>query len=163
MGCCYSKRTQSVDNNDISNDNDINILSTINIDSINNFPFSNVKYARVYDAYDADTLSIVFVLYGALIKMKLRVLGVDSPEIKSHNQKLKKRAYEGREYAKKLLVDKIHPIRLIKWDKYGGRVIGELIYNETNYSDMLINNNYAVKYNGKTKCTDEYMINTLML
>ena len=39
----------------------------------------------------------------------------------------------------------------ICWDKYGGRIIGNIYYNGINISDELISKNYAKLYDGKSK------------
>jgi hypothetical protein len=38
-----------------------------------------------------------------------------------------------------------------EWDKYGGRILGDILVNEKPLSTLLIDNGFARKYNGEKK------------
>jgi len=84
--------------------------------------------------------------------LKLRILGVDTPE-KGKNAKCDKE--EQMSLRAKLFTEqqisngKKVQIEIKKWDKYGGRVLGDVIIDGKSLSKMLIDNKYAVIYNGQ--------------
>ncbi len=138
--------------------------------AIPDFPFGDIDFANVVDVYDADTLTIVFKYGRRPIKMKLRVHGIDAPEIRSKTPILSAHAVAGREFVKKLFnPDEEYRVELLKWDKYGGRVVGniwvavEAEAEVESLSDILIFNGYAVPYDGRAKKSDDEMIELLAL
>lgn len=144
---------------------DADELLHTDIRKIDSFPYSSVKIARVYDAYDADTISIMFK-HHTIIAMKLRIVGIDSPEIRSKNQKLREYAIESRDYIRNLLVGNVFDCCINKWDKYGGRVLGDLYITDNSgrrvrLSEHLIEIKYAVPYMGGVKLPDDEMISAL--
>jgi len=44
-----------------------------------------------------------------------------------------------------------HQVILKQWDKYGGRVLGDLLLDGKSLRELLLENNYAVSYNGAKK------------
>lgn len=84
--------------------------------------------------------------------LKLRILGVDTPE-KGKNAKCDKE--EQMSLRAKLFTEqqisngKKIQIEIKKWDKYGGRVLGDVLIDGKSLSKMLIDNKYAVSYNGR--------------
>jgi endonuclease YncB( thermonuclease family) len=89
--------------------------------------------------------------------LKLRVLGVDTPEKgknakcdKEEQMSLRAKLFVEQQISngKKILVD------IKKWDKYGGRVLGDILIDGKTLSSMLIEQKYAVSYNGKGQKND---------
>ena len=67
----------------------------INWDEVdNNIPQFNfngdIKQAKVVDVYDGDTIKIVFTVSNKLYKFNCRIIGVDTPELRTKNKKEKK-------------------------------------------------------------------------
>lgn len=94
-------------------------------------------------------------------KLSLRILGVDTPEDHfAKCDKEKELAKKATEYVKKKIADsKEVLIRIEDWDKFGGRVIGDLLLDGRKLSKILIDKGHAVEYNGsgpkKDWCSDE--------
>ena len=86
--------------------------------------------------------------------LSIRVLGVDTPE-KGHRAKCSKEAAlaeRASEFTNRVVFSaKTHQITIKQWDKYGGRVLGDVLLDGKSLKDMLISNNYAVPYNGAKK------------
>jgi endonuclease YncB( thermonuclease family) len=86
--------------------------------------------------------------------LKLRVLGVDTPE-KAPRAKCDSEAARGQaatEFTKHAVAEAKHiQIELVKWDKFGGRVLGDLIIDDQSLSSLLIQNGYARPYHGEAK------------
>ncbi len=139
-------------------------LLKVNPATIANFPYADITSVRVVDVYDADTVTILFAHGDYIYKYKLRILGIDTPEIRSHNQLLKNHAIKARNYVKSMLPDdKLYDVKLYKWDKFGGRIIGEIFVETKSLTDILVEQSFGVKYGGATKLSDDEMIECLGL
>ena len=117
--------------------------------------------AEVYDypitrVIDGDTVEFEAKFLPAPLKPKLavRVFGVDTPE-KGHRALCPSEAKRGEEasaFTKKLVENaKIKKIELKDWDKYGGRVLGDVILDGKSLRAELIKNGYAREYFGDKK------------
>ena len=86
--------------------------------------------------------------------LSIRVLGVDTPE-KGSRAKCNKEALlaeRASEFTNRMVMSaKVHQIVIKQWDKYGGRVLGDVLLDGQSLSKMLIDNRYAVPYNGAKK------------
>ena len=90
--------------------------------------FLEMREYRGNVCYDGDTCYVSApVLPGKLSKMSVRVLGIDTPEIKGKCEKEKELALIGRQTANELFraATKIE-FKDLKWDKYGGRVLSNV-------------------------------------
>jgi len=112
--------------------------------------------ARITRVIDGDSVEIIF-LHGKKVPMKIqmRIANVDTPEIRRAKTRLEKEAgIFVKEKVENLLyvnADRIE-VSFIKWDKYGGRIVGHIQYEKEAYlSDYLIFKGYAQIYNGKKK------------
>lgn len=87
-------------------------------------------------------------------KISIRVYGVDTPE-KGHRAQCEKEALAGAaasEFTKKAVADaKRHQVALIGWDKYGGRVLGDVLLDGKSLREMLISRGFAREYYGEAK------------
>ena len=151
----------------ISNCNCYNNSKLNNLNKYNNktplFTFHGKKtHAKVVKVYDADTIQVVFNVYNNYYRFKCRLNRIDSPEIKSHNPLEKEKAIISRDMLKKRILNKIVFIKCLEFDKYG-RILIELYQNNYNLNDWLINNNYAIKYDGGKKIVwNENMLNKII-
>lgn len=87
-------------------------------------------------------------------KLSLRVWGVDTPE-KSFRAKCdseKKLGEDASKFTKKLLAEaKKTEIVIYEWDKFGGRVLGDVLIDDKSLTRLLIDNGYAREYYGDAK------------
>jgi micrococcal nuclease len=122
---------------------------------------STVAQAEVYDwkitrVKDGDTVEFEAKWLPAPLKplLSLRVLGVDTPE-KAPRAKCEKEAKGGQaatDFTKKKIAEaKKIQIEIKDWDKFGGRVLGDVIIDGQSLSKMLIDNKLARPYNGEAK------------
>ena len=119
------------------------------------------KPGVVYDAnitrvIDGDTVAFEATFLPDPLKKELsiRVFGVDTPE-KGHRAQCPSEAQRG-EAASKFTKDMIaasqkRQVVLMDWDKYGGRVLGDVILNGQSLRGMLISKGYAREYYGEAK------------
>jgi endonuclease YncB( thermonuclease family) len=117
--------------------------------------------AEVYDwkitrVKDGDTVEFEAKWLPPPLKplLSLRVLGVDTPE-KAPRAKCDKEARGGQaatDFTKKKVAEaKKIQIEIKDWDKFGGRVLGDVIIDGQSLSKMLIDNQLARPYHGEAK------------
>jgi endonuclease YncB( thermonuclease family) len=105
---------------------------------------------------DGDTVVFKASFLPAPLKpeLALRVFGVDTPE-KGFRAKCDSEAQRGAAasaFTKQLVMNsKVHQVQLMNWDKFGGRVLGDLLLDGKSLRQMLIANNYAREYYGEAK------------
>jgi endonuclease YncB( thermonuclease family) len=119
------------------------------------------KPGVVYDAVitrviDGDTVGIQATWLPAPLKQELsvRVFGVDTPE-KGHRAQCPSEAQRGEAasaFTKAAIANsQKRQIVLMDWDKYGGRVLGDVLLNGQSLRAMLIANGFAREYYGEAK------------
>ena len=107
-----------------------------------------------HTCYDGDTCMIsipgVPPLFGDHIPVRL--LGIDTPEIKGQCEEEKARAREARDFARTLLSEakEVRLVQASRGDKYF-RVLGRLVADGKDLSQSLLDAHLAVAYNGGTK------------
>jgi endonuclease YncB( thermonuclease family) len=105
---------------------------------------------------DGDTVVFKASFLPAPLKQELalRVFGVDTPE-KGFRAKCESEAQRGAAasaFTKQAVMNsKTHQVVLMDWDKFGGRVLGDLLLDGKSLRQMLIANNYAREYYGEAK------------
>jgi endonuclease YncB( thermonuclease family) len=112
--------------------------------------------ANITRVIDGDTVAFEAAWLPDPLKKELsiRVFGVDTPE-KGHRAQCPSEAQRG-EAASKFTKDMIassqrRQVVLMDWDKYGGRVLGDVILNGQSLRAMLISKGYAREYYGEAK------------
>jgi len=93
-------------------------------------------------------------LYSELKELSIRVFGVDTPE-KSFRAKCPaedKLGQAATSFTKDSIANaKKLEIVLMDWDKYGGRVLGDVIIDGQSLRKLLITKGYAREYYGEAK------------
>lgn len=111
------------------------------------------KITRVIDG-DTVAFEAAFLPDPLKEELSIRVFGVDTPE-KGHRAACPKEAALGEEASKftKDLVKKSkkQQVVLMDWDKYGGRVLGDVILDGESLRKLLISKGYAREYYGEAK------------
>ena len=112
--------------------------------------------AKIVRVNDGDTVVISAPFLPAPLKPELavRVYGVDTPE-KGHRAQCPSEAQRGEAataFTKNAVAStQKHQVVLYGWDKFGGRVLGDLILNGVSLRSELIKNGYAREYFGEAK------------
>jgi endonuclease YncB( thermonuclease family) len=138
----------------------INLLPCFNSIDWNNasidtpyFSFENqTKRAKVVKVYDGDTVKIVFPIRKKLFKFSCRLIGIDTPEMKSHDHNEKSYAHFVQKQLSKKILNKIVTVKCGKFDKYG-RLLITIYHNNSiiSVNKWLIEKKYALPYDGGTK------------
>lgn len=111
---------------------------------------------KVLAVKDGDTVVIEAPYLPAPLKpqLSIRILGVDTPE-KAPRAKCDIEAERGQaatDFTKKAVANaKQIQVELVDWDKFGGRVLGDVIIDGQRLSSLLIKNNLARPYFGEAK------------
>ena len=118
----------------------------------------NEYIAKVVYIYDGDTMHVVFKEFDQYYRWNCRIIGVDTPELRTKNETEKKAGYAIRDKLREMLMDKIVRVKCDAFDKYGRLLLDVYIPHEltgTNkeqlLSEWLISNHYAYAYGGGTK------------
>lgn len=117
--------------------------------------------AAVYDfpitrVLDGDTVAFHAPFLPDPLKKELsiRVFGVDTPE-KGHRAQCPSEAQRGEmatAFTKQQVANaKKKQVVLMNWDKFGGRVLGDVLLDGQSLRQMLINNGFAREYYGEAK------------
>jgi endonuclease YncB( thermonuclease family) len=124
----------------------------MNWDDAIDFSFEGqTKEAKVLSVYDGDTVKIAFPLGDTMYRWNCRILGVDTPELRTRNLKEKEMGYMVRDKLREKVLDKIVNVTCGDFDKYGRLLIKITCEDGDDVSDWLISNEYAYAYNGGTK------------
>jgi micrococcal nuclease len=126
----------------------LTLISTSVSAEVYNYPITRV--------IDGDTVEFKAEFLPKPLKpvLSIRVFGVDTPE-KGFRAKCADEAAKGKsasEFTKHLVSEaKVQQISIKEWDKYGGRVLGDVILDGKSLSEELIKNGYARAYFGEKK------------
>ena len=105
--------------------------------------------AKIISVYDGDTVTALVDLgFGISTKIKVRLKGIDTPELRGSIEE-KVKGIAAREFLRDKVLDKDIVIQTFK-DKKGkyGRYIGVLWVDDTNINELLVEQGHAeiVKY-----------------
>jgi len=112
--------------------------------------------AQIVRVSDGDTVVISAPFLPAPLKPELavRIFGVDTPE-KNHLAKCeseKQRGLAATNFTKNLVgSSQKRQVILYDWDKFGGRVLGDIVLDGKSLRDQLIANGFARAYFGDAK------------
>ena len=122
----------------------------------------NITLGKVIKVYDGDTITIASKIYATspIYRFNVRIRNIDSPEIKSNMEIEKILAIKSRDALHDLIFGKIVHLQNIETEKYG-RILANVIFKDTDMNNTnkkeinvgvwMVNKNYAIPYNGKTK------------
>ena len=130
--------------------------------------FSKEKIGIEYDykitrVIDGDTVAFRAEFLPSPLKpeLSLRIYGVDTPE-KGRRAKCELEAKKGQaafEFTKVSVESAVTTkVVIMKWDKYGGRVLGDVIVDGQSLKDLLLSKGLAKPYDGGKKrgwCEEE--------
>jgi endonuclease YncB( thermonuclease family) len=112
--------------------------------------------AQIIRSTDGDTVVIAAPYLPAPLKPELavRVFGVDTPEkgFRGQCESEKQRGEQASIFTKDAIkAAKKHQVILYSWDKFGGRVLGDILLDGMSLRALLIKNGFAREYYGDAK------------
>ena len=105
----------------------------------------------VLGAYDGDTIySQMPMLPAPLSKVSIRIIGIDTPEMRGKCSYEKDQARLAKSKLLEIIsTNKVVIVKDVKWDKYGGRVLGRVFLEDgTDVRLAMINSGLARPYSG---------------
>ena len=120
-------------------------------------PKDGVTYdAQIIRVNDGDTVVIAASFLPPPLKQELavRIFGVDTPE-KGHRAQCPQEDQRGQAasaFTKNVVAKSVkRQVTLYGWDKFGGRVLGDILLDGQSLRSMLIANGFAREYYGEAK------------
>ena len=115
--------------------------------------FLELREYRNRLCYDGDTCYVVAkILPENLRNMSIRILGIDTPEIRGKCLEEKSLALQGRAFANDMFRNANNiEFRNLKWDKYGGRILADVYIDGMSYKHEIIEAGLAREYDGGKK------------
>lgn len=125
-------------------------------------PENEVLECKVIDVYDGDTITVILPFCGRFFKSKCRLLGIDSPEIRTRDPVEKTAALAAREWLRHQILNQRVWLQCKGYDKYGRLLAdvyphnwvqggGKMLFACPSYNERLLQEGYAVAYDGGTK------------
>ena len=134
-------------------------LVSIDPDSVPKVIYQDIPIdVYIYDVHDGDTVHFIMKVGGTPVKLALRLIGIDTPEIRTGVNSLPEEKLAGVIARNRLAsiiksTDRSLTTIIIRdWDKFGGRVLGEIVLPDgRSVAEILIKEGYGRKYNGEKK------------
>jgi micrococcal nuclease len=120
-------------------------------DSAVEFSFEGQTFqAKVLSVYDGDTCTCAFPFGGRMFSWKCRLSGVDTPELRTRNQKEKEFGYKVRDALRERIQGKMVSLTCGDFDKYG-RLLVTINHESLEINSWLIQEGFAFSYDGGSK------------
>lgn len=132
-------------------------LSILNIFPL--FAQEQVVINKIINVYDGDTFRVDIDEFPPIVgrNIAIRILGIDTPEIKGSCRKERELAIKARDFTRKYLnAANIVSLTNLRRDKYF-RILANVHIDGKNLGDALLTQKLAVVYSGKSKfnwCTE---------
>ena len=122
-----------------------------NWDSVEPFQ-PDVHFGKVIKVYDGDSITIAAKPYDnyPAYRFSIRLNGIDTPELRTRNENEKKHGYIARDALSDKILNKIVVLKNVDSEKYG-RLLADIYLDDENICEWMINQGYAVRYDGGTK------------
>jgi len=104
----------------------------------------DLKSGKVIYIVDGDTFDVACVYDKRVVKFRIRLEGIDTPELRSKSEVEKKHAVDAKQALTDLIMGKIIFIGRVKWGPFG-RLICTVYHSDVNICDYMVNNKFAVE------------------
>jgi micrococcal nuclease len=112
-----------------------------------------IRFAKVIKVYDGDTITVASKLpfnESPIYRFSVRLRSIDSPEIRGKSKKECNLAIKSRDALHNLIFGKIIELKNNGKEKYG-RLLADIYYNDIHINKWMVDEGYAVKYDGGNK------------
>lgn len=109
-----------------------------------------IECGKVVQVYDGDTFTIATYVFGEIYRFNVRLYGIDTPEIRTKDIKMKTRAIQARDALRELIMNKIVELKNVEYEKYG-RLMAHVYVNGINVNEWMIQNGHGIVYTGGKK------------
>lgn len=115
-----------------------------------------INFAKVIKVYDGDTITVASKLpfkESPIYRFSVRLRSIDSPEIKGKSDQECQLAIKSRDALHNLIFGKIIELKNNGKEKYG-RLLADIYYKDIHINKWMVDNGYAIKYDGGKKIRD---------
>ena len=166
---CFSNSKINNNNKVVSGIKEVDIIDIVLLDKATPF-VPPISSGIVTNVYDGDTFTLVSKLPyegSPLYKFKVRIAGIDCPEIRGKSQEEKDAAQAAKKEVMELILFKEVELTNVGLEKYG-RLLADVyicndsnnINNKINIGQHLLNKGLAKVYNGS--CKDKEPFNLIL-
>jgi len=112
------------------------------------FSFKGVScLCKCVDCYDGDSVTLIFDYKGDIVKVKTRLWGINTPEIRTKDDEEKARGFAARDYLKSQIENKIIWAEFLENEKFGRALVKlYLVRGGKLINDDLVEKGHAVEY-----------------
>jgi len=158
--CCFPIKGKAkkiiitpIEKKNIKDDiNNIEYLTNVSYKETYTF-IPQISFAKVIKVYDGDTITVASKLPfigSPIYRFSVRLRSIDSPEIKGKSKNECEMAIKARDALHNLIFGKIIELRNNGKEKYG-RLLADIYYNDIHINNWMVENGYAVQYDGGKK------------
>ena len=109
-------------------------------------------WGTIVSVYDADTITALLDIgFNFSYKIKLRLWGINTPEIKTKDDRERKFGEEARKFVEQLVLNKWLRIKTYKSEKYGRYLADVYLEDDTLLNELLIEKGFAREYFGEKR------------
>lgn len=123
-------------------------IGSCNYEKIPVFSFNGLNlWVKCVECYDGDTITVIFKYKNNIVKEKIRLYGINTPEIRTKNDDEKTKGLLSRNYLKSKILNKFIWVEFKKREKYGRSLAKIYIKpNTKSINDEMVILKYAEKY-----------------
>jgi len=125
-----------------------------NVQWDNTIPFvPPITFGKVIKVYDGDTITIASKMpydNSTIYRFSVRLLGIDTPEMKSKNATERILAMDAKNALSDKIFGKMVILKNVSIEKYG-RLLADVYLDDLHLNQWMIDHKYAVVYHGGTK------------
>jgi endonuclease YncB( thermonuclease family) len=140
-----------------SNQPPLKIAEKLTLDTVeykDTLPFyHDITYCKCVKVYDGDTITIATTFNDGITwnRFAVRIMGIDSPEMKGGSDTEKIYATKSRDELRNKILGKIIRLDIVKTPEKWGRILANVYLDDINIGQWMLDNGLAIPYNGKTK------------
>ena len=112
--------------------------------------------AKVVEVYDGDTCTIVFYSNKELCHAKVRLLGIDTPEIKGKTEQEKAKAVVARDALSALILNQVVILSNTGIEQWG-RILADIWLRDIHVNNYMLKEGHAVPYGGQHGLTKTHV------
>ena len=129
------------------------LMILITSDALSHTQSIKIEKRNGYFCYDGDTCNAIMLgVPDSIKKIKVRIRGIDTPEIKGKCENERDLALKAKNFVNDLIENStVLYLKDFEWGKYGGRVVADLYIDNKNYLEYLKDKDFYVLYNGGKK------------
>lgn len=96
------------------------------------------------EVYDGDTITVSFLFGGNLMTWRIRILGIDTPEIRTRDKEEKVKGLAAKKRCQELCEKQFVTLKIKKLDNFSRLLADVTLENGNDLGTILLQENYAV-------------------